>query len=118
LRKNHDEAAEIETHAPGLVSLRIPVRNDHAPSDEQADKWLKLCATAGKELPIYVHCHEGHGRTSVFCALVRIAQGWDVERIFTEERGYGFDPVKLKEQSEFIRRFAEDVKAGRRGTYL
>ncbi|MGH7330679.1 MAG: protein-tyrosine phosphatase family protein, partial [Polyangiaceae bacterium] len=79
LRKNHDEAADIERHAPRLTSLRIPVRNDRAPSDEQAEKWLALCEAARGQLPIYVHCHEGHGRTSVFCGLVRIAQGWDLE---------------------------------------
>lgn len=114
LRLHHDDARDVEKYAPGLLCARIPVKNDHAPSDEQGTKWLTLCDSIRDSLPIYVHCHEGHGRTSVFCALVRIAQGYDLETIIAEERTYGFDPEKQKEQTAFIRRYYDEFKTGRK----
>jgi len=75
-------------------------------------KWLELCHATRENTPIYVHCHEGHGRTSVFCSLVRIAQKWTIERIIAEERTFGFDPDEEREQAEFIRRFADNVRNG------
>lgn len=107
------ETRAIERHAPGLISVHIPVPNHMVPSHEQALKWLHLCQAHLHGLPIYVHCHAGHGRTSVFCSLVRIAQGWDAERAIAEERAYGFDPAEEEIQAAYIRRFSEDVQKGR-----
>ena len=112
LRK-HDETNDIEKVAPEILAVRIAVPNHNAPYDAQALKWLELCESVRAKLPIFVHCHAGHGRTSVFCALVRIAQGWPLEKIIAEERSYGFEPEEEVEQNEFIERFWSDVQSGR-----
>src|SRR5581483_10282119 len=65
LRK-HDETQDIEKFAPGILAVRIPMPNHQPPSVTQALKWLDLCESVRSKWQIFVHCHAGHGRTSVF----------------------------------------------------
>ncbi len=67
--------------APGIDYKHIPVTNDHAPRRRQAIEFLTLCQNCRPERPIYVHCRGGKGRTSTFCALVRLAQGWPAAKL-------------------------------------
>jgi protein tyrosine/serine phosphatase len=112
LRK-HDDSVTIEKFAPQVLAVRIPVANHHAPSRTQALTWLEFCQSMRAAWPIFVHCHAGHGRTSVFCGLVRIAQGWDFQRMLDEQQSYGFEPRREVEQAQFLEQFCDDVRAGR-----
>ena len=58
-----------------LRYIHIPVRNDHAPTRGQIRQWLELCSAHRRTDPIFVHCKGGEGRTSAFCAALRLAQG-------------------------------------------
>ncbi len=61
--------------------------------------------------PIFVHCNAGEGRTSTFCALVRIAQGWPLDSAIAEQVRFGFDPDgEHKEQARFLERFSKRDK--------
>lgn len=85
--------------------IRMPVPNDEPPTDDQALQWLTICERHRRvQKPIYVHCKAGEGRTSVFCALVRLAQGWNIDRIIEEQRGFDFQPEQTHAlQAIFLR---------------
>ncbi len=111
LRKR-DQRKAVER--AGLIYVHIPVKNDRAPSREQVSQWLELCSTHHRTEPLFVHCKGGEGRTSTFCAAVRLAQGHDVEIAIAEQQAFDFDPQgKHAEQAQFLRDLAGDVAAGR-----
>jgi len=100
-----------------LRPVHLPVRDGHAPTKEQALEWLNLCVSAAR--PMFIHCHEGRGRTGTFCALVRLAQGWDIERAIAEEiQLYEFEAEKDWRQLDFLRDFASEVARGLRIPHL
>jgi len=108
-----DEEKEIHDAAPALLYIHIGVKNDMPPSDDQAIQWLELCKRCKAEQIIYVHCREGHGRTSTFCALVRIAQGWSADAAIHDQLPFGFRPDEQhKLQAEYLRDFARRKQAG------
>lgn len=109
----HNIDKQVSDATDGLRSVHIPVPNDYAPSEKQALMWLALCHDRKSTDRIFVHCRGGKGRTSAFCALVRIAQGWDVEAAINEQRNFGFEPDREhKVQAEFLEEFAARVRAG------
>ena len=111
--RERDESADVNRYTRRATFVHIPVRNDFAPTDEQALRWLDLCAEHASNSKLYVHCHAGHGRTSTFCILVRLAQHGDLNAAIREERRYGFDPDnKHKRQYEFLRSFDERLRNG------
>lgn len=111
--REKDEAKAVEAEAPSLTSVRIPIKNDHAPSLEQCRKWLELCRDTLPHRAVYVHCQAGNGRTSTLAIVYRIAQGRHLEDAVAEERRYGFDPEREHaEQMLFLRDLYERVKAG------
>ncbi|GAC1354518.1 MAG: hypothetical protein NVSMB31_14730 [Vulcanimicrobiaceae bacterium] len=96
----------------GCRPLQIPVLDNKAPTQEQALHWLALCADPANH-PIYVHCQSGHGRTSTFCILVRLAQGWKLEDAIEEEtNNYKFEPDHDVEQVLFLKGIKDLVKIG------
>lgn len=98
----------------GFRYVHIPVKNDRAPTRDQIAEWLELCSEHYRTDPIFVHCKGGEGRTSLFCAAVRLAEGDDVESAIAEQRSFDFDPQgKHVEQAQFLRDLAADVAAGR-----
>ena len=109
----HDESQSVLRVTRRAEPLHFPVVNDRAPTEEQALRWLDFCAANAPQKKFFIHCHAGHGRTSTFGILVRIAQGTPVEQAFEEEEIYGFDPAgKHAEQAEFLREFARRSQAG------
>ena len=99
-----------EEFAGQLRVVNIPVKNHSAPTIEQALQWLELCADPSAR-PVYVHCHHGRGRTSTFMGLVRLAQGWNVDRTLTEEiQVYEFPDEPA--QVAFLRDFSERMRKG------
>lgn len=96
----------------GFTPLHIPVVDNAPPSQEQAMQWLALAADPASR-PLYVHCQSGHGRTSTFCILIRLAQGWKLgDAIDEETRKYGFEPDKDTAQVAFLKGIRDLVRAG------
>lgn len=111
--REHDETGDVYRSTRRAKPVHIPVKNDCAPTDEQALRWLDFCAQRAPDDKLYVHCHAGHGRTSTFCILVRLAQGYPLERSVIEERRRGFDPEgKHRRQYEFLRSFDDRLRSG------
>jgi protein tyrosine phosphatase (PTP) superfamily phosphohydrolase (DUF442 family) len=109
--RERDEASDVERLH--LQSIHIPVVNDEAPTKQQALEWLTLCERLCSTAPLFVHCKGGEGRTSLFCALVRVAQGCTVENAIEEQRTFDFQPEgKHHAQAEFLRSFARHISAG------
>ena len=108
--RTRDETADVLRVTRRAKPVHIPVENDEPPTEEQALRWLDLCAAHAPAEKFFIHCQAGHGRTSTFAILVRIAQGVDVEQAFEEEMVYGFDPAgKHKAQAAFLREFARSA---------
>ncbi len=105
--RSHEVDQAVRNSSDDLEPIHIPVKNNQAPSDEQALQWLQICSLRAMR-PIFVHCNAGEGRTSTFCALVRIAQGWPLDSAIAEQVRFGFDPDgEHKEQARFLERFSK-----------
>ena len=68
----------------GVNYMQIPITDETAPTEEQANQFLHIVANPNN-WPILVHCRMGEGRTGVMCALVRYAiDGWNDKLIQKE----------------------------------
>jgi protein tyrosine phosphatase (PTP) superfamily phosphohydrolase (DUF442 family) len=98
----------------GLAFAHIPVKNDLAPTHVQIVQWLQLCQDHRRNGALFVHCHGGEGRTSTFCAAVRLAQGVSVEEAIAQQLPFDFDPGdKHKVQAQFLHELYDKLKRGR-----
>jgi protein tyrosine/serine phosphatase len=105
--RSPDLAQTVRNTSANLEPIHIPVKNNLAPSDEQALRLLQLCSLRPMRR-IFVHCNAGEGRTSTFCALIRIAQGRPLDSAIAEQLMFGFDPDgEHKEQAQFLQRFMQ-----------
>lgn len=110
--RERDKRKAVE--GAGLRYVHIPVKNDRAPARDQVVQWLELCSKHHLTDPIFVHCKGGEGRTSTFCAVVRLAQGCDVESAIAEQRPFDFQPDGTHAaQAAFLRDLAGEAAAGR-----
>lgn len=102
LRAEDDTESALDATL-GLARVQVEVADNTAPTLQQALDWLTLCATAANR-PIFVHCQSGHGRTSTFCILVRLAQGTDLDDAIREQQKlYGFNPDHDPAQVTFLK---------------
>lgn len=109
--RERDERRKVER--TGLEAVHIPVKNDKAPTEEAALPWLALCEQYHPDRRLFVHCEAGEGRTSTFCALVRLAPGYSYDDAIAEQPRFNFEPDgKHREQAAFLREFAARAAAG------
>jgi phosphatidylserine/phosphatidylglycerophosphate/cardiolipin synthase-like enzyme/protein-tyrosine phosphatase len=95
--------------AVGLRHERISILDNSVPNRGQLDTFLSIVRDP-RNLPAYVHCEAGVGRTGVMVAVYRMAvEGWPLGKTLSEARRYG---LSLREQVEFLRKFARDFRAG------
>lgn len=107
-----DNTESFLTKDLGLQCHYIPVSDNVAPSDAQAFEWLNLCADSAAR-PIFIHCQSGHGRTSTFCILLRLAQGRKLEDAIDEEvRHFGFKPEHDVAQIAYLHDVRHRMKSG------
>ncbi len=109
--RTHEESQEMAESAPEIEPVHIPVKNHHPPTIAQARQWLLLCQRHRTDGKMYVHCNDGHGRASTFAMLVRIAQGWDLQRAMEEQSAYGF-PLSERAQITFLEECHRAVRSG------
>lgn len=107
-----DNTEALLCDALGLGHVQVPVVDNLAPSDQQALSFLAMCAD-GAHRPLFVHCESGHGRTSTFCILLRLAQGWRLDDAIEEQRkNFGFLPDHDRAQVAFLQTIKIRLKAG------
>lgn len=103
--RSQDLAPSVRRASPELEPIHLPVEDNCAPSYEQAVAWLEICSSPYMR-PVFVHCRAGGGRTSTFCALLRLVQGRSVDWAIIEQFPYGFNPDgDNKEQARFLHKF-------------
>jgi phosphatidylserine/phosphatidylglycerophosphate/cardiolipin synthase-like enzyme len=93
----------------GLTHDFIPILDNTAPSRAQVDKFLSIVRNKDN-LPAYVHCEAGVGRTGEMVAVYRMAvEGWPSGKAIAEARKFG---LELRSQIAFLRQFGTDLRAG------
>lgn len=115
--RDDDDTERLLGASCGFIPVHVPVADGTAPSDEQAVQWLALCARVECR-PLFVHCRGGKGRTSTFCMLVRLAQGWTLDDAMREaiER-FEFDPAADPDQVAFLMRWCSRLAGTRQPIY-
>jgi protein tyrosine/serine phosphatase len=89
----------------GMRFVHIPVDGWSTPTDEQVVQFLSLLRdNPGKK--IFVHCHFGDDRTSVFIAAYRMAiEKWTSEQAIQEMYFFGFNGFWHPSMKTFVRNF-------------
>lgn len=88
--------------------LRIEVADHNPPTIEQA---LQYYATIKSiETPALIHCQHGHGRTSTFSVITKMAFGMSAEKAIEDERNrFGYE-FKHASQRTFILEFEAHLR--------
>src|SRR5689334_4109101 len=60
----------------GIEAVTVKVKDHFPPTDEQAKEFINLLKK-NKSKRILIHCEHGHGRTSTFSVLSKVANGWE-----------------------------------------
>jgi len=95
---NIDERHSVEH---GINVMTIAVRDHNPPTMEQAETFMNIIKEPAN-YPLLFHCQHGHGRTSTFCVLARIARGWTMEEALEEElKTYQYH-FKYQSQIQFL----------------
>lgn len=81
--------------------ITYPVVDHTPPSLEIANKFIKDIKEH-KGTSSLLHCQHGHGRTSTFTVLARIALGWTVEAAIKEEEEKFHYNFKHLAQKQFL----------------
>ena len=111
-----DEFRQDEELIPeGVHYFCIPVKDEHAPTAEQASEFLKI-ASDPMNWPLLVHCESGQGRAGVMSALVRSSlDRWDHGAIMKEVGNFRvrylglFKTSMAKSQQKFIQHWEESA---------
>lgn len=95
----------------GVKYVYIPVKDEHAPTEEQARQFIETVSDPAN-WPVLVHCKGGEGRAGTMAALVRHSfDGWDNDRIMKEVgnfrvKYFGFIKTNMAScQRDFIKRW-------------
>jgi protein tyrosine phosphatase (PTP) superfamily phosphohydrolase (DUF442 family) len=85
---DHDEVSDDADisgfSALGLNYLKIQMLDGAAPTDQQAEQFLKFVTDPANQ-PAHVHCRGGIGRAGIMVAIYRYAvQGWPMEETIKE----------------------------------
>lgn len=91
----------------GIKTLHIPIIDNTPPKMDQVMAFLNAVRDSSN-IPTYIHCEAGIGRTGTMCACYRIAiQGWTAADAIAEAKQFG---LAMPSQEEFIERFSKEWK--------
>lgn len=85
----------------GINSVTFAVKDHFPPTEQMAIDFIEFVKNhKGKML---IHCEHGHGRTSTFSVLSKVAHGFDIEKAIEDERERFHYQFKHKSQEDFLR---------------
>lgn len=90
----------------GIHSVTIPIKDHFPPTIEEAN-WFMDVVKVNSDLkrPMLFHCEHGHGRTSIFSVLSKVALGSTIDEAIEDEKhrfGYEF---KHQQQLDWLKNF-------------
>ena len=84
-----------------IKTFTISVPDHNPPKDEDVEKFQNILhENKGKK--ILFHCEHGHGRTSTFCVIARIENGWTLDEAIQEEKEKFHYAFQHKAQMNFL----------------
>lgn len=122
----HVQTEKELVEAMGMRYVRIPITENHSPTDAQVDQLVNLMLNLPSNEWLYAHCHGGRGRATMFTAMYDILMnhdhftleeilmrqmllgGTDLTRLHTEA---DFRHQVVKERLDFFHTFYEYAKA-------
>ena len=103
---------EVNSKGEGAFQfVRVPIVDDTAPTTAQADQFVALVRD---KVPMFWHCHHGHGRTSTMSVLARLVRTptWTLDQAIAEESTrFGFT-FAIPEQLAFLHAYAPTLIGG------
>jgi protein-tyrosine phosphatase len=100
---HHDDTIIKRTHL-NISILNIDVADHFAPSKEQADEFIRDIQRDNS--PTLIHCQHGHGRTSTFSVLAKLAIGYSLVDAMVDEAERFQYHFKHKVQREFLENYS------------
>jgi protein tyrosine phosphatase (PTP) superfamily phosphohydrolase (DUF442 family) len=89
----------------GMRFVHIPVDGWDPPTDEQVVQFLSLMQNNPSQ-KIFVHCHFGDDRTSVFIAAYRmVSEKWAAEKAIKEMYFFGFNGLWHPSMKNYVHDF-------------
>jgi tyrosine-protein phosphatase SIW14 len=85
----------------GLETVTFGVKDHFSPTLDMANEFIQYVQKSDK--PILIHCEHGHGRTSTFSVLTKVAHGYDVEKAIQDEKKRFHYQFKHKIQEDFVK---------------
>lgn len=86
-------------HGFEVFDVRVP--DHHAPTVEQYEEFVKFFKENEDKI-IVIHCAHGQGRTTTFCVIVRLIQGWSLVEALREQTEKYLYSFKHPEQLDFL----------------
>lgn len=87
----------------GIEVIDVSVPDHTIPTLDQAHEFMNTIRT--NKVPILIHCAHGHGRTSLFCVLARIAQGWSLDQALEEQEKVFHYTFRHPKQLKFLKKY-------------
>lgn len=86
----------------GINVIDINIPDHYPPTLQQSEDFIKMIQEEDR-FPMLFHCAHGHGRTSTFSVLAKIALGWSLESAIEHEREEFHYQFKHSAQTDFLR---------------
>lgn len=102
---NHDIKSGLAAKYDINTVLTFEVKDHFPPTKKQADDFIQLVkGLAGS--PLLFHCEYGHGRTSTFSCLAKMALGMTVDQAVVDEKERFHYEFRHPAQEEWLRSYA------------
>ena len=86
----------------GMAVINIDIPDHKAPTVEDVKKFVKAYKHF-EGTKMLIHCAHGRGRTTTFCVIARMLQGWSLDQAIAEQTDRFLYTFKHPVQLEFLK---------------